>query len=109
MAEEMKHEDELQDQIQIDENVEPVEEDLDKHEESDELKWKDVYEKIAGIVNRLDDFEKWVNEAIGGLDKASADEAKDASDDDVYEEDEVSAMDDEFYAKQAAYLREGGY
>lgn len=110
MAEEMKHEDAVQDQEQIEENVEPVEKSLESHEESDEGKWDKVFGMIDDLTKRLDGFEKWVNETIGGIDKTEADEAEDtAESSDSLEEEEVANLDKAFYARQAEYLKQGGY
>lgn len=110
MAEEMKHEDAVQDQEQIEENVEPVEENLESHEESDADKWEKIFGTVDNLTKRLDDFEKWVNESIGGVDKTEADEAEDtAAETGDYEEDEVAELDRSFYERQKAYLSEGGY
>lgn len=104
------HEDKIQDQEQIDENLKPVEENLDKHEESDAEKWDKVFGKLDELTKRLDGFEEWVNEAIGGLDKAGADSAENMSDEgESVDEDEVAQMDKEFYERQKRYLDEGGY
>ena len=110
MTEEMKHEDAVQDQEQIEENVEPVEENLENHEESDEDKWEKIFGMVDDLTKRLDGFEKWVNEAIGGIDKTEADEAYDtAATSGDWEEDEVANLDKAFYARQAEYLKQGGY
>jgi hypothetical protein len=106
----MDHKDELQDQQQIDENLEPVEEQLEGHEESDAGKWEKVFSMIDDLTKRLDGFEKWVNEAIGGIDRTESDEAEDtAATSGDYEEDEVADLDKSFYERQKQYLREGGY
>lgn len=106
----MEHKDEIQDQTQIEENLEPVEENLETHEESDKDKWDKIFGMVDSLTKRLDGFEKWVNEAIGGIDKTEADEAEDtAAESDDYEEDEVADLDKSFYERQAEYLKEGGY
>lgn len=107
MAEEMKHEDAVQDQEQIEENVEPVEENLESHEESDADKWEKIFGMVDNLTNRLDDFEKWVNESIGGVDKTDAEDTAEETGD--YEEDEIAELDKSFYERQKAYLSEGGY
>jgi len=106
----MEHKDELQDQMQIEKDLEPVEENLETHEESDAGKWDKIFGMVDDLTKRLDGFEKWVNEAIGGIDKTEADEAEDtAAETGDYEEDEVADLDKSFYERQKKYLAEGGY
>lgn len=104
------YEDKIQDQEQIDETLEPVEENLDEHEETDAEKWDKVFGKIDELTKRLDGFEEWVNEAIGGIDKTEADTAENiTSEGESYDDDEVAELDKEFYERQKRYLDEGGY
>lgn len=106
----MEHTDEIQDQKQIEENTAPIEENLESHEESDSAKWDKIFSAVESLTKRLDDFEKWVNESIGGVDKTEADEAYDtASETGDYDEEEVANLDKDFYERQKEYLSEGGY
>ena len=104
-----EHEDMLQDQEQIDESIEPVTEDLENHEDSDKSKWKDVFGRLDNLAQRLDDFEKWVNEAIGGVDKTEAESAEASAYGDKEENEEVADLDRAFYERQKQYLSEGGF
>lgn len=105
----MEHEDMIQDQEQIEENTEPIEANLEEHETSDAEKWDKVFSALDQLTKRLDDFEAWVNEAIGGLDKTGADTADNIVNEDTMDEDEVAELDKEFYERQRRYLNEGGY
>lgn len=101
--EDEKKMDEIQDEAVSEEAVE-------EHAEGDAPKWDKVFGAIEDLTSRLDSFEKWVNEAIGGVDKTEADEAEDtAAETGDYEEDEVADLDKSFYDRQKKYLAEGGY
>lgn len=72
----------------------------------------DIMDTLNGLTKRLDGFEEWVNQAIGGIDKTQADEAEDTSvsdDGESSREEEVADIDNEFYERQRRYLEEGGY
>lgn len=70
----------------------------------------DAMAAIQGLTSRLDGFENWVNQAIGGLDKTAADEAQDS-----YEEtgsasqEELAQVNAAYFERQQRYMNEGGY
>jgi hypothetical protein len=97
------------DLIQDEEIVENTE-NLEDHEDSDAEKWDKVFGLIDSLTTRLDSFEKWVNETIGGIDKTESDEAEDSAYETGSEsEEEVADIDKDFYERQKRYLSEGGY
>lgn len=96
------------DELQDEEIVEQTD-NLEEHENSDSEKWDKVFSALDNLTSRLDGFEEWVNEAIGGLDKTGADEAEDTSENDEEGENEVADLDKEFYERQRRYMEEGGY
>lgn len=104
-------EEKVTDQIQEEEEItEPVEENLEAHEDSDAEKWDKIFAEVESLKTRLDSFEAWVNETIGGIDKTAADEAEDtAAATGSEEEEEVADLDKSFYERQKKYLSEGGY
>ena len=102
--------DETKKDVVQDAEIKDDQKELNDHKESDAEKWDKVFDKLDELTNRLDGFEEWVNEAIGGIDKTEADTAENMSDEgENPDEDEVAELDKEFYERQRRYLEEGGY
>lgn len=104
---ELKHEDAVQDQEQIEENLDPVEEQLESHEDSDAGKWDKVFSMLDKLNERMDRYEEWANERFKGIDKTE-EETADAVDEGSTDYPAADA-DQEFYERQKQYLAEGGY
>lgn len=96
-----------QEVIEEDPAAEEVQENLDDHANDNNVDFAEIVGRIDALTERLDAFEKWVNEAIGGVDKTEMETAEAVDDDGTdYPAEEA---DREFYERQKRYLAEGGY
>lgn len=99
-------------QEQIDEDVTPVEENLENHEESDAEKWERVFadiEALRGQVNEafkiIDDHRRWMEDFIEGTGGSLKDKSEEIENTD---EEELDDADAKFYEAQKEYSY-GGY
>lgn len=99
----LDHKDEQQDQVQIEENLEPVQNQVKDHVESDEAKWADVYAKLDEAYAKIEALSSRINDMIA-QGAVINDSTETSLSEDEDEKSEVEQMDNEFYERQKRYL-----